>query len=90
MIPSEEEYLQAKNIVKLYENEQKRLYNIRALAFKEDFAKLWGSSNFQLIGTHIIPDGDGEWYEGELDDDIEEICKKHNVGFSIVPWFYAK
>lgn len=47
---------------------------------------------FELEGENIIPINPyfEECYDGENDEDIEKICKKFKVNYSIVYWCYGK
>lgn len=54
MIPTEEEYNKAKEIVSAYENEQKRLLDLRIEAFKEDLKEYFETN--LLDGYHKVED----------------------------------
>lgn len=106
MIPTTEEYQKAKEITIAYENEQKRLYDLKVEAFKADLQEYFNNNlidgifklnSFELkkcsFGSgEIIPIDPcmEENYEGENDDDIKKLCEKHGVDFSIVYWCYHK
>jgi hypothetical protein len=101
MIPTTEEYNKAKDIVISYENEQRRLYEIKVDAFKKELAEYFSNNlidgiftlkEFELRNNEIIPINPcmEENYEGGNNDDIEKICQKHGVNFSIVYWCYHK
>lgn len=105
-IPTKDEYLEAKKITDAYEAEQKRLFDIRVEAFRLDlveyFKKNTVSQNqiksFELRpGTlgdqfNIVPMDPPieEDYEGENDEDIKLLAKKHNIKASFVCWMYHK
>lgn len=106
MIPSKEEYNKAKEIVDAYENEQKRIYDIKVEAFAQDLKKYFAGNlidgriqlnEFKLeklgLGRgDIIPVDPSleEYYDGGNNKDIKELCKKHDVDFGIVYWCYHK
>jgi len=96
------EYQEAKKIVIAYENEQQRLENTRLEEFKIELAHIFLNNDFYEIeqfnlrkewnGYKIIPQKPclEEGYNGELDDEIEKLCLKHNFIASIVGWCYHK
>ncbi len=106
MIPTLEEYQKAKEITTVYENEQKRLYDLKVEAFKVDLQEYFDNNlidgvfrlnEFKLKAGHngfgeIIPIDPcmEENYEGGNNDDIQKLCEKHGVEFSIVYWCYHK
>ena len=106
MIPTLEEYKKAKEITIAYENEQKRLCNLKVEAFKFDLQEYFDNNlidgifrlkEFELrkgdFGNgEIIPTNPSmkENYEGGNNDDIKKLCEKHGVDFSIVYWCYHK
>jgi hypothetical protein len=101
MIPTTEEYNKAKDIVISYENEQRRLYKIKVDAFKKELTEYFSNNlidgffylkEFELRDFDIIPINPcmEENYCGKNDEDIEKICQKHGVDFSIVYWCYHK
>lgn len=96
-----EEYKDALKITQAYEDEQKRLYDIKVEAFKKELTEyfennlidgLYKLEEFELRDGVIIPEEPcmEENYDGGNDEDIEKICKKHGVNFSIVYWCYHK
>ena len=106
MIPTLEEYTKAKKITIAYENEQKRLYNLKVEAFKVDLQEYFNNNLidgiFNLKEFELRKDdfGNGEIipidpcmeenYDGGNNDDIKKLCEKHGVDFSIVYWCYHK
>lgn len=106
MIPTLEEYTKAKEITIAYENEQKRLYNLKVEAFKVDLQEYFNNNlidgifrlkEFELrkgdFGNgEIIPIDPcmEENYDGGNNEDIKKLCEKHGVDFSIVYWCYHK
>lgn len=102
MIPTEQEYKQAKKITEAYEDEIRRLEKIRIEAFKKDLEEYFANNlvdrkftlnKFELDNhSNIIPLEPymEENYSGGNDEDIEKLCEKHNVYFSIVSWCYHK
>lgn len=100
-IPTIEEYQKANEIVNKYENEQKRLYNIKIEKFKNDLQEYFDNNlidggfklkKFELRGENIIPINPcmEENYNGGNNDAIEKLCQKHKVKFSIIYWCYHK
>lgn len=102
LIPSFEEYQQAKKIVIAYENEQDRLEKIRLEEFRKDLSVFFKNNGKIIINEFILRK---EWdryqiiptrpcleemYDGQLNDDIELLCQKHNIKASIVYWCYHK
>lgn len=104
MIPTREEYLRAKEITSAYEKEESRLFNLRLEELKKDLIEYFASNKvsghlikeFRLEGNSrfldIIPTDPAieEDYEGENNDDIDKICKKHNIKAKFVYWMYHK
>lgn len=101
MMPTQEQYLEALKIVETYQQEQKRLYDIRKEAFKKDLQQYFETNRidgnyflkgFILEGSHIIPINPhmDEDYEGGNNEDIENLCKKHEVKFAFPYWCYPK
>lgn len=107
MIPSKQEYDKAKEIVIAYENEQKRIYDIKVEAFAQDLKEYFSKNlidgriklkEFKLEKSTTGGRGDiipidpslEEYYDGGNNKDIKELCKKHDVNFSIVYWCYHK
>lgn len=106
MIPTIEEYQKAKEITTAYENEEKRLYKIREDSFKADLQKYFDNNlidgrfrlkTFELRkdsfwGGEIVPIEPcmEENYEGGNNEDIKNLCEKHQVEFNIVYWCYHK
>ena len=99
-LPTDEEYGIAKKIVIIYEAEQQRLKNLRLESFKKDLSNLflnneqliikefrldWGFGCYNIIP--INPNLEG-CYDGELDDEIKLLCKKHKIKASIIYWCY--
>ncbi len=105
-IPTLEEYKKAKNITDKYENEQERLYKLRVDAFTKDLSEYFQNNLIDGIYRikeftlrkemfdvdSIIPTEPPleECYEGGNNEDIEALCKKHNVKFKFVYWMYHK
>lgn len=98
---TEEEYKKAKAITNAYENEQKRIYQLKVELFRADLQEYFNNnlidgqfklSEFQLEGSDIIPLEPcmEEGYSGGNNKDIEQLCKKHSVDFKIVYWCYHK
>lgn len=99
-IPSFEEYQKAKKITLAYEKEQDRLEKIRLEKFRKDLSNLFLNNNhviikdFNLVKEYnrydIIPTNPylEEMYEGQLNDEIEKLCQKHNIKASIIYWCY--
>lgn len=103
MIATHEEYIKAKEIVIVYERERERLFRIRVEAFRADLTKYFASNlidgsiklekfDLNIDEGEIIPEDPAleENYDGGNNDDIEAICKKHQVDFRIVYWCYHK
>lgn len=98
VVPTFAQYMQAKNICLAYQNNQEVLYQIRLTSFKKELSEYFLNNphykiiEFDLNGNTIIPTKPRleDYYGGEMDDDIEVICKKHNVKFSIIYWCYHK
>jgi hypothetical protein len=99
--PTLEQYLKAKEIVHYYEKEQNRLHQIKVEAFREDLKKYFSENlidgiykleEFDLRDNNIIPKNPclEESYEGGNNADIEKLCEKHGVKFSIIYWCYHK
>lgn len=103
---TKEDYQKAKEIVNIYEAEEKRLYNLKVEAFRIDLQQYFDNNlidgifrlkefqlktNFSGYGE-IIPIDPcmEENYEGGNNEDIEKLCLKHGVNFSIVYWCYHK
>lgn len=102
LIPSFSEYQEAKKIVITYESEQRRLEGIRLEEFRTELSFLF-LNNVRLIIKEfelrkefdkydIIPIKPclEEMYDGELNDEIEKLCQKHNIKASIIYWCYHK
>lgn len=103
MIPTEQEYIKAKEICIIYEREKNRLFNLRVEAFEKELQEYFDNNlidgRFRLYefgldssNGNIVPHSPcmEENYEGGNDADIEAICKRHQVDFSIAPWCYHK
>lgn len=101
MKPTEEEYKKAKEITNAYENEQKRIYQLRVKAFENDLKKYFKYNfidgvikltEFELEGDYIIPTNPclDEGYSGGNDEDIESLCEKHEVYFRMASYCYHK
>jgi len=101
-IPTIIEYLKAKEIVSDYETEQDRLEKIRLDEFKKDLSHFFLNNdkliikdfelqkernNYKIIPTKPYLE---ESYNGELNEDIDILCKKHNIKASIIYWCYHK
>lgn len=97
----EEEYQKAKQIILDYETEQKQLYDLRVEEFRKDLTEYFKTNllggeflieKFELRNDRIIPTRPAleEMYDGDNNEDIERLCEKHNVKFSIVHWCYHK
>lgn len=82
-------------------DESKTDYQLRVKAFRKDLVEYFSNNlidgwyrieKFRLTGTDIIPLKPDleESYDGGNNKDIEELCKKHNVNFSIIYWCYPK
>lgn len=101
-IPSFSEYQEAKKIVIAYENEQQRLENIRLEEFRTELSIYFKTNDKLIINDfelrkewnryEIIPTNPylEEMYEGQLNDEIEILCQKHNIKASIIYWCYHK
>lgn len=102
MIPTLEEYKKAKEIVIAFENENARLETIKIENFRIDLKSLFLNNSKIIIedfilrkeynSYDIIPQKPclEENYDGELNEEIEELCKKHGVKASIIYWCYHK
>ena len=102
LITSFSEYQEAKKIVITYESEQRRLEGIRLEEFRTELSFLFLNNGRLIIKEFelrkefdkydIIPIKPclEEMYDGELNDEIEKLCKKHNIKASIVYWCYHK
>lgn len=101
MIPTEEQYKKAKEVVTAYEDEQKRLELLRVEEFKKDldalFAKDGWIKEYEIVtgsfsGYDISPEEPclDECYGGEYDDEIDKLCEKHNVEVSFPSYCYGK
>lgn len=98
MIPTIEQYNEALKIVNAYESEEKRIYGIKTEAFREDLKEYFLNNpyykitEFNLRERNIIPVKPylEEMYNGEMNKDIQALCEKHNVKFSMVYWCYHK
>ena len=96
--PSTNEYEKAKQIVSDYEKKQSDLYFARVEEFRKDLQEYFLNNpyykieEFTLGDRNIIPSKPclEEAYDGEMNEDIEALCKKHNVDFSIIYWCYHK
>ena len=96
------EYQEAKKIVIAYENEQDRLEKIKLEEFRTELSMFFKNNNKLIINDFelrkewntydIIPTNPylEEMYEGQLNDEIEKLCQKHNIKASIVYWCYHK
>ena len=62
MLPTYSEYLQAKEIVTAFENEQKRIYDIRVEAFRKDLEEYFKDT---------LIDGDYKLEEFELSTNVD-------------------
>jgi len=104
-IPSLEEYNKAKEVVHLYESELSRKYEIQKEGFRKDLVEYFSNNlldgvyhikEFELcdsfFGGDIIPKDSTleESYDGGNDEDIELLCQKWGVKYSIACWFYHK
>ena len=106
MIPTIEEYEKAKEITIAYENEQKRIYDLKIESFRVELQHYFDNNlidgifrlkEFELKIGHF---GNGEIipitpcleesYEGGNNEDIKKLCEKHGVNFSIIYWCYHK
>lgn len=98
---TKKEYKAAKEITDAYESEQKRLNQIKIDAFESELKDYFKNNlidgffelkEFKLEGHNIIPENPymEENYDGGNDKDIETLCKKHDVKFSIIYWCYHK
>lgn len=102
LIPSFEEYQQAKKIVIAHENEQERLEKIRLEEFRKELSEFFKNNGRLIINEFILRK---EWnryqivpvkpcleemYNGVLDNEIESLCQKHNIEASIIYWCYHK
>lgn len=98
---TQEEYNTAKALTDSYERELRNQYDKRVLAFRTDLEAYFKENlidgvfklyEFELNRNEIIPTNPymEEHYEGGNDADIEALCKKHDVKFSIVYWCYHK
>lgn len=99
---SEQEYLKAKAIVDEYEANKKAEYLERTKAFREDLTEYFKNTTVEGTQVHrfslainegyIIPENPvmDECYCGDNDEDIEALCKKHNVDFKFPYWMYPK
>ena len=102
LIPSFSEYQEAKKIVITYESEQRRLEGIRLEEFRTELSFLFLNNGRLIIKEFelrkefdkydIIPIKPclEEMYDGELNDEIEKLCQKHNIKASIIYWCYHK
>jgi hypothetical protein len=102
LIPSFLEYQEAKKIVIAYESEQQRLENIRLEEFKVELSFLFLNNEHYKIEQFdlrkewnrydIVPQSPclEESYDGELNNEIEKLCQKHNIKASIIYWCYHK
>lgn len=102
LIPSFSEYQEAKKIVITYESEQRRLEGIRLEEFRTELSFLFLNNGRLIIKEfELRKDLDKydilpikpcleEMYDGELDDEIEKLCQKHNIKASIIFWCYHK
>ncbi len=101
MIPTTEEYKNAKSIVSAYESEQDRIYQLKVEAFRKDLTEYFANNlidgdfrleEFELTDKNIIPINPcmEENYEGGNNEDIKKIGEKHGVYFTIIYWCYHK
>jgi len=105
-LPTLEEYKHAKNIVKIYETEQRRITKLNVEAFEIDLKKYFNANlidnSYKLNEFELRDDelGEGkiipidpcmeEDYEGGNNDDIRKICEKHQVRYMFPYWCYPK
>lgn len=102
LIPSFSEYQEAKKTVITYESEQRRLEGIRLEEFRTELSFFFLNNGRLIIKEFelrkeldkydIIPIKPclEEMYDGELNDEIEKLCQKHNIKASIIYWCYHK
>jgi hypothetical protein len=106
MIPTKEEYEKAKKIVSAYENEQKRLLDIKLEEAKKELTEYFKNNKldgfFEVKSFELRPSSFGVGYDilteptiegiygGDNNDDIEKIAEKYGVNIKFPYWMYPK
>ena len=105
MKPTVEEYKKAKIITDAFEHEERRLLFENCDNFRKELSEYFDNNlvggcsikDFSVnhtSGNHfeIVPINPGieESYEGENNDDIKKLSKKHNIEASFIYWMYPK
>jgi len=105
MIPTLEEYKKARIITDAFESEERRLSFENCDNFRKELSEYFDNNlvggrsikNFSINHTFknyfdiipIDPNFD-ENYDGENDEDITKLSKKHNIHASFIYWMYPK